>query len=693
VTTTVQDDAATVVPYGEWASPLSPSRAASGSPRFTGLGLGRNPDGEAVVWFSELLEGRNVVSRQDRRGVHRVRQVASARSRLNEYGGGAFWVGGDVLFWVEDDDQRIRRLDPETSLVALLTPAPPSPRAWRYAGGVVVASESFTGEQWMVCERQVLCDAEGNPLEEPRNDLVAVTAAQAVDGEPRDPVLLVEGSDFLAAPALSPDGTWLAWLRWDHPDMPWDAAELWVGELELGERPSVRDARRVAGGRSDGDADALRRPVSVCLPAWSPDGRLHFCDDREDRWLLRSVELPGLPPEGGAESAPTSWDGGGEVGEPRWIAGGSRYGFLDGGRIVLAETVDGLDRMVVLEPDGSSPPAPVECTYLGELRSEGSVVAAVVGRPSRVTTTVRMDLGAESAGGVAELTEANAPLALGSISVAEPITVPTPDGEVVHALFLPPRLEGVVGPEGDRPPLVVRIHGGPTAHAIAELTTSVQFWTTRGFAVAEVNYRGSAGFGRKYRDRLNGGWGLVEVQDCITVAAHLAAEGLADPRRCVIRGGSAGGFTALEAVCAPDRDGFHFAAATSLYGVTDLAVLATDTHKFESRYLDALVGPLPEAAQRYRDRSPLHHAERIAAPVLLLQGLDDMIVPPAQAEVLVAAMEAGGIDHEYRAYPGEGHGFRRHATILDALEAELAFYGRVLGFDPSMAAPGPTARH
>jgi dipeptidyl aminopeptidase/acylaminoacyl peptidase len=671
------------VPYGAWPSPLSPAAAASGAPRFTGLALGRSPNDEVAVWFAELCGGRNVVSRQDRAGVRRVSQVISARSRVNEYGGGAFWVGGDVLFWVEDEDQRIRSLDPETSEVRVLTPSPPSPRGWCYAGGVVVPSYSFTGDRWMVCERQVLCDDAGDLLAEPRNDLVAISAAGGSGGEPPDPVVLVEGADFLAAPAVSADGSLLAWLRWDHPDMPWDAAELWVAELAVSDVPEVRGARRVAGGRADGDAAALRRPVAVCLPTWSPDGRLHFCDDRADRWLLRGATSAGLPGDAGAESAPAVWDGGGEVGEPRWIAGSSRYGFLPDGRIVLAETVDGLDRIVVREVDGAAEPPPVASSYVADLRADGSVVAAVLGRPDRLTSVVRFDASLEGPWQVRELTDVATPLADASISSPEPRSIPTPDGEVVHALFFPPRLDGVVGPAGERPPLVVRIHGGPTAHAIAELTTSVQFWTTRGFAVVEVNYRGSSGFGRRYRDRLVGGWGVQEVQDCITVAAHLAVEGLVDGRRCVIRGGSAGGFTALEAVCAAERDGFRFAAATSLYGVTDLEALAADTHKFESRYLDALVGPLPEASARYRDRSPLHHADRIAAPVLLLQGLEDRVVPPAQAEVLVAAMRRRGVDHEYRTYAGEGHGFRRPETVVDALSAELAFYGRVLGFAPA----------
>ena len=672
-----------VLPFGTWPSPLGPRAAALGAARFGGIALGRRPDGAVGVWFSELCDGNNIVCCRDGRGLREVTKVRSARSRLNEYGGGAFWVGGETLYWVEDDDQRIRSLDPETGLVSMLTPEPPTPGAWRFAGGVVVPSESFTGGQWIVCESQRLCDLDGATLGEPVNELVAVRDPSG-GAEPGIPVPIVGGADFVAAPAVSPDGRLLAWLAWDHPDMPWEAAALWAGRLVMDGTPRVLEARRVAGGRTDSDAQRLDRAVSVCLPAWSPTGVLHFCDDRQDRWLLRRAEEAGLPREGGGEALTAVWDGGGEVGEPRWVAGGSRYGFLDGDRTVLAETLDGMDALRVVDSGGREEAGAFPTSWIQEVACLGDVVAAVVGRPDRLSTVVRASARPGSAWRIEELRPAQVELPPGSISVPVPFDFPTAGDQVAYGLYFPPRLEGVTAPVGELPPLVVRIHGGPTAHARAEYSTSVQFWTTRGFAVVEVNYRGSSGYGREFRDLLNGGWGVAEVQDCLAAARHLAAEGLADPRRCVIRGGSAGGFTALEAVCMPPgEDGFAFAAATSLYGVTDLMALATDTHKFEARYLDGLVGPLPSAEQRYRERSPLHHAERIAAPVLILQGLEDRVVPPAQAEVLVAAMGANGVVHEYRAYEGEGHGFRSTDTVADALSVELAFYGRVLGFTPA----------
>lgn len=676
--------------FGEWPSPLSPMGAARSAPRFGDLAISTGADGSARVWFSELSDGRNAVWTRDDLGLREVPQVVSARSRLNEYGGGALWVDSAAVYWVEDEDQMVRRLAHGGAEATVLTPEPPVDRAWRYAGGVAVPPGG-SGPRWVVCERQRLVGDDGEELDEAINDIVAVRCEPASPVGP--PVVLVEGRDFLAAPTVSADGRRLAWLSWDHPDMPWESAELWAGELRGGEHPEVVGARRLAGGRDDVDSAGLGRPVSVCLPGFEPDGELFFCDDRDDRWVLRRVPPPEVPTDGMAERAASAWDGGGEVGEPRWVAGGSRYGFMDRDRVLLAETIDGLDSLRVIESDGRAAAGPLEVTWVEKLVCSGAWMAAVVGRADRLTTVVLArsggdDADADDADGAAwessELKPSRPELPEASISPPVPFDFLTTGEVTAHGLFHAPRLEGVEGPPGERPPLVVRIHGGPTAHARAELSTSVQFWTTRGFAVAEVNYRGSSGYGRRYRDLLDGGWGVAEVQDCLAAARHLAAEGLVDPRRCVIRGGSAGGFTALEAVCAePAADGFGFAAATSLYGVTDLAALATDTHKFEARYLDGLIGPLPEARERYRQRSPLHHAERISAPVLLLQGSDDAVVPPAQAEVLVEAMQANGLDHEYRVYEGEGHGFRRTETVADALEAELRFYGRVLGFRPA----------
>jgi dipeptidyl aminopeptidase/acylaminoacyl peptidase len=629
------------------------------------------------------------------------------RSRVNEYGGGAFWCGDGHVDWVDDATQRIHRAGfvagaaVAQPLPRPLTAYPPARHAWRYASGCSVRDGA-----WIVAEREAHTDAAGAPHAEPRNELVAVRAA---DGRQRVLVGARQegGGDFVAAPTVSPDGELVAWLRWDHPDMPWDAAELWVGRLELGpaNAAAVLDRRRVAGGVHGGAAHGLDRAVSVCLPSWSPDGRLWWCDDADGWWHLRAVPVAGLPAPGAGDDPSTAVPGGGEpgeeVGEPRWVAGGRRYAFCGNGSVVMAVASGGLDSLWLLDPvtgERSAMPGP-QLRAVELVAAEGDTVAVVGGTPHRPTTVwrYRLDGGGDEP---VELRPVTPPLEPAWVALPEPVTFPTgraalaqpgadsaepaADGPVAHALVYLPANGDHIGPPDELPPLVVRIHGGPTAAARPEFSTSVQFWTTRGIAVADVNYRGSTGFGRDYRDQLRGAWGVADVEDCIALTRELSRRGLVDGRRCVIRGGSAGGFTALAAVCFQADWGAEgaFAAACSLYGVTDLAALAADTHKFESRYLDGLVAPLPEGAETYRQRSPLFHADRLATPVLLLQGSEDKVVPPAQAEVLVAALEANGVPHRYVLFSGEGHGFHLAETIVRALSEELSFYGEVLGFEP-----------
>jgi dipeptidyl aminopeptidase/acylaminoacyl peptidase len=743
-----------VAAYGTWRSPLSASDAASGATRFSGLAVepaagsddhrrdehGRDEqggagDGAVTVWWAESrpAEGRVTImgARGDEGAVEAGPGDLRVRSRVNEYGGGAIWAAPDALFWVDESSQCIHRqtVGPATSSAVgpiwrprTLTVPPPAPRSWRYAAGRV----SPAGD-WVVVEREAHADELGLAFAEPRNELVAVRVADGrqwvlvgIDPADADPAgidpadvdgaeVAIGSGDFVAAPALGPDGTSLAWLRWDHPDMPWDAAELWVGELDLrGASPRLSQRRRIAGGRAGGAAHGLERPVSVCLPEWSPDGRLWWCDDADGWWHLRAAHDLGTPDEGAGDDPSTAVPGGGrsgeEVGEPRWVAGGRRYAFLGDGRIAMIVSADGVDSIHLLDPaTGQRSPLPGPAFCSAELiAAHGSTVAIVGGTPTSPTSVWRLDLADDAA---IDLRPTAAPLDPAWISVPEPVSFPTgaaalpgapaPDGHggtppVAHALLYPPTSGDHRGPDGELPPLVVRIHGGPTAAARPEFSTSVQFWTTRGFAVADVNYRGSTGFGRAYRDLLQGSWGVVDVEDCLAVTGFLAASGRIDGERCVIRGGSAGGFTALAALCFQTSWGAEgaFAAACSLYGVTDLAAMVADTHKFESRYLDGLVAPLPEGEAVYRERSPLFHAERIDRPVLLLQGSADVVVPPSQAEVLVAALEARGVPHRYVLFPGEGHGFHLASTVVQALRLELDFYGEVLGFDPAPDGPG-----
>lgn len=714
-------------PFGSWSSPLTPLAAASGSSRFGEVQL----LGSDVIWVesrpgyvrraamfvsdprtatnSELLQGAQI----------------SARTSVNEYGGGAFWVHGDPrtdgrVYWVDAGTQRLMSAGADANpreLMSGVAAAPPTAPPERYAAGVVTPDGG-----WMICERESLHLTSKDRLPSPTgavakpevaNELVALSTTHG------ESVLLVgrgqAGSgDFTASPVLSADGANLAWLRWDHPNMPWDAAELWAAKLHYGDDGSigVSQPRRVAGGRDGGEARGLDRAVSVCLPQWSPDGCLWWCDDSSDWWHLYCSKTTGLPDEGSGDlAAPLISGAEEEVGEPRWIAGGSRYGFTEDGFVVFAARSGGFDSLwsFHLTTRERLPLPGPKFSSVDSLSVQGRSVAVIAGQHDQPSSVFHIDL---STGVVTDLRSAQVaetttsdvaasdvgasaqpPLGAEWVSTPRHISFPTgtsPDsGAQAHALFYPPQSPTFRGPQGEAPPLLVRIHGGPTAAARAEFSPSVLFWTSRGFAVVDVNYRGSTGYGRKFRDQLLGEWGVADVQDCIAAARFLSEQGLVDAARCVIRGGSAGGFTALAALCFQQQWGFAdtFVAACSLYGVTDLAALAADTHKFESRYLDGLVGPLPEAADTYRERSPLFHAEHLTQPVLLLQGEDDKVVPPAQAEVLVAALEHNQVPHAYVLFKGEGHGFLKQETVVKALETELAFYGQVLRFLPDGREP------
>lgn len=702
-----------VAPHGAWRSPLSAEHAAGAATRFSGLAITSDDTGSPVVWWAESRpnEGGRVAlvaagPGADSLAVDVGVDTTSLRSRVNEYGGGAFWCGEGHVDWVDDSTQRLKRFDsiadPSRAGVPLtLTASPPVLRGWRYASG-----RSVEGGAWVIAERESHVDGAGHEYPEPRNEVVAVRARDR-----RQWVIVGAdqhgGGDFVAAPAVSPDGTCLAWLRWDHPDMPWDAAELWAGRLSLAQGgAAVLDSRRIAGGRGGAATLGLDRPVSVCMPEWSPDGRLWWCDDADGWWHLRAIASPGLPEQGAGDDSDTAVPGGGdvgeEIGEPRWVAGGARYAFCDDGRVVIAVSSRGLDSVQLLDPISGSRtklPGP-ELTSVEYVAAQGEHIAFVGADATRPASVWLVDLGAEPAS-VADLRPVRAPLEPAWVSTPRPISFGTgpsalrghvpvgddPDDDysaAAHALFYPPASGDHTAADGELPPLIVRIHGGPTAAARPEFSTSVQFWTTRGFAVVDVNYRGSTGFGRDYRDALNGRWGVAEVEDCLAVTRYLAGGGLVDGSRCVIRGGSAGGFTALAALCFQADWGASgaFAGACSLYGVTDLAALASDTHKFESRYLDGLVAPLPGGEGIYRSRSPLFHAEKIDRPVLLLQGSEDRVVPPAQARVLAEALTRNGVPHRFVLYEGEGHGFHRAETIISALREELSFYGEVLGFEP-----------
>jgi len=631
-----------IAPYGSWRSPIAPADVAAGGRRLAAPALA----GDGAVWWAEGRpeEGGRVVLMRRRPGGGEPEEVTPAgtnvRTRVHEYGGGAWSLAGDDLaLFVDFSDQRLHRLRLGEQPVAI-TPVPEAPAALRYADFRLTPDG-----------RTVVCVRESHGEGEAVNEIVALP----LDGSAA-PVRLAGGRDFYSFPRPSPDGAWLAWTCWDHPDMPWDATELWLAPLD-----DPADAHRVAGGPGE----------SIFQPEWDAEGRLHYLSDRDGWWNLYRCEQ-------GEDARITSEQA--DLGHPQSLFGGSTYAFLEDGSIAFVRTEDGAEKLFLLDPGASRlRDAGLPFTSFGFplLSARGSELAFAAATPEAATAIALVDL----ATGGAELvrTSSEGVLDPGCVSIPRPISFPTGGGASAHGFYYPPANAGFEAPAGELPPLIVQSHGGPTSHATPALDSEFLFWTSRGFGVVDVNYRGSSGYGREYRRALEGGWGVLDTEDCIAAALHLAASGEADGERLAIRGGSAGGYATLCALV------FHeaFATGASYYGVADTETLATDTHKFESRYLDRLIGPYPERQDLYRERSPINFVERLRAPVILFQGLEDEVVPPSQAETMVAALKRNGIPHAYLAFAGEAHGFRRAETEIRCLEAELYFYGRILGFEPA----------
>lgn len=661
----------TTRPYGSWSSPITAESIVAGS-----VSIGEVAVGAAGLWWSEgrpAEGGRVQLVRVTAAGspIDVLPDGFGARTRVHEYGGGSWWLHGDDVVFANLADQRLYRLPEGSHTPTALTPAPAVDHGARYADLRLTADG-----RWVVCVREHH-DAEGEPI----NEIVAVRSHPP--GEPAEPVVLVSGPDFVAAPRVSPDGTMLCWFSWHHPDMPWDGTELHVARLIV----EPHDSGTIALGASAVLAGS--RAEAITEPDWHPDGSLLFVSDRSNWWNLYRLRVEQLHEalqgrDAGEPELLTPIDS--DITLGHWVFDQSRYAVLVDGRILFAHIVGGIDRLAVLSADGGRV-TPVESplTSVSSIRAFGHGAALIGASFRHEPVVVAIDVPVEGGEDIGPL-----PATIGIVRPSrdlgidqqwfahpESITFPTADDRSAHALFFPPTNPTVAHPDDERPPLIVLSHGGPTAAARPQLSLAVQYWTSRGFAVVDVNYGGSTGYGRAYRKLLDGRWGIVDVEDCIAAARHLAAEGRVDPDRLIIRGGSAGGYTTLAALT------FHdvFAAGCSLYGIADLEVLARDTHKFESRYLDTLVGPWPERADLYWERSPIHHTERLSCPLIILQGLDDEVVPPNQAELMVAALAAAGLPHAYVPFAGEAHGFRRAESIRRALEAEAYFYSRVFGFD------------
>ena len=629
---------AVTAPYGSWASPITPTMLTH-----AGIGLGEvAADGPDLYWVESrpTEAGRSVIVRWTADGT--IEDVSppgfNSRTRVHEYGGGAYAVRNGIVVSASFQDQRVYRLDGAEPRP--ITPEPDLPAGDRYADFV------FHGDLVICVRERHLPDAEAV------NELVTFP----IDGS-APPRAIAGGHDFISSPRVSPEGRRLAWLTWDHPNMPWDGTELWVAGLAP--NGTLGEATRVAGGMEE----------SIFQPEWSPDGNLHFVSDRSGWWNLyrleESREVTALHP---MET---------EFGAPQWQFGYRRYTFLDSSAVVALYEQDGISRLGVLD-HGEMHIRRIERDVIAPTLAVGSgrvwTAAAGTALPEAV-------VGIDPDSGEQEVVRSSLSVDLDETYISRPqsITFPTSGGAVAHAFYYPPTNGDFLAPEGELPPLVVWSHGGPTGSTSPAFALGRQFWTSRGFALVDVNYRGSTGYGRVYRNALRGQWGVIDTDDCIAAARYLADQGLVDRQRMAIRGGSAGGYTTLCALTFHDE----FATGASYFGVADIGALAEETHKFESRYMDSMVGPYPDAAELYRERSPVYHTDQLSRPMVILQGLDDEVVPPGQAEMMIEALDRKGIPYAYLAFEGEGHGFRKAENIERSAEAELFFYGWVFGFVPA----------
>ncbi len=633
-----------VARYGSWKSPITSDLVVAES-----IGLGQIAlDGDDIYWIEQRPSegGRNVIVRRMPDGI--IVDVTpppfNARTRVHEYGGGAFAVSGGTVYFSNFSDQRLYCQRPGGQ------PEPLTPAVeMRYADGVIDRRR-----QRLVCVRE---DHTAAGRE-------AVNTIVSIDLHSGAGRVVVTGNDFFSSPRLSPDASRLAWQAWDHPNMPWDGTELWVGEL--GPDGMVGARQRVAGGPGESVAD----------PRWSPDGLLHFVSDRTGWWNLYRWRNGQVEPLHEMEA---------EFTMPAWVFGVSTYGCASAERMICAYNEKGTWHIANLHTNTltfESVPTPfTEVTRSGIQVSPRRVVFGA-GSPTEPVSIRLHDLMTGQTTVLRRSGEVR--VDTGYLSTAHAIWFPTENGLTAHAFFYPPKNRDYTGPPGERPPLIVMSHGGPTGATSSTLHLGIQYWTSRGFAVVDVNYGGSTGYGTAYRRRLNGNWGVVDVDDCVNAAKYLVKRGDVDGNRLIIRGGSAGGYTTLAALAFRDV----FKAGASYFGLSELEVFVKDTHKFESRYLHSLIGPYPERRDLYIERSPIHHLDRLSCPIILFQGLEDKIVPPNQSEMIFDALKRKGVPTTYIPFEGEQHGFRRAENIKRALDAELYFYARVFGFDlPEVVKP------
>jgi dipeptidyl aminopeptidase/acylaminoacyl peptidase len=627
-----------IAPYGSWKSPITSALIVSGS-----VGLSQPLIAGPDIYWIEMRPtegGRSVIVKRDALGL--VTDVTpppfNARTRVHEYGGGDYAVREGAVYFSNFSDQRLYVRRGESPPEALTSAADV-----RYAEAIFDKTRG-----------RLICVREDHTVV--GREAVNTLASVRLEGSETPGEVLVAGNDFYSSPRLSPDGSRLAWLTWNHPNMPWDGCELWTGQF--GDDGVLATSTRVAGGSNE----------SIFQPEWSPDGVLYFVSDRGGWWNLHRVAAD--------ETIEPLCEMQAEFGMPQWGFGMSTYAFESAERIVCAYIEHGVSRLALVDTR-TKKFTPVDSPYtdLRFVRASPGCAVMRAGSPTEAASIVKLDLETRTF----EILRRSNSLEIDSAYLSSPRAVefPTEDGLTAFGFFYSPTNRDYSGPEGEQPPLLVESHGGPTAAATTALSLGIQYWTSRGIAVLDVNYGGSTGYGRAYRERLKDKWGIVDVDDCANGARYLVGQGQVDGDRLLITGGSAGGYTTLCALTFRDT----FNAGASHYGVSDAEALAKETHKFESRYLDGLMGPYPERRDIYFERSPINFTERLSSPVIFFQGLEDKVVPPNQAEMMVDALRAKGIPVAYLPFEGEQHGFRQAKNIKRALDAELYFYSRVFGFE------------
>ena len=619
---------------GTWESPITSEMLVGGAVRLGEIVV----DGDDVWWAETRPDegGRTVLVRN---GTDQTDQNINVRTLVHEYGGSAWRVRNGILVYSQYSDQCLYRLDKLGNSIPL-TPEPEIHQSYRYADGRIT-----NNEDWYVCVREL----HASSAEEPSNEIVAVP----LDGSQQIKVL-VSGPDFVSSPRVSKEGDQIAWVQWNHPNMPWDDTQLCIASLD----EMLLSNQKVIKSQAE----------SFFQPEWDGQGNLHVVSDRNNWWNLFRVDQSTNEID---LTALTNIEA--EIGLPQWVFGQSRYAFV-GDQIWFVYRKAGIDRLAILSLDGQFEQIDIDATEIESVANYQDGIVATVSSWKAESSV--MSITREGIRPLSKIRDLN--IDESWFPIPQTFTYQTSDSEKAHALFYPPTNPEYEINEKEKPPLIVLAHGGPTAAARRQLQLGITYWTSRGFGVADVDYRGSTGYGRIFRNRLHDSWGLADVEDCVAVAKHLVAQKKVDKNKLAIKGGSAGGFTVLAALTFHDT----FTAGASRYGIADLAILAKDTHKFESRYLDRLVGKWPEDEEIYRQRSPIHHIEQLSTPMVILQGSEDPIVPPNQAHLMAQKLKENDIPHALIEFSDEGHGFRKAPNIKKAIESELAFFAHIFGFEP-----------